>query len=341
MEEKFKLILQEIESRGQRKRNDHIMLVDGLNTLLRAFAVVNTINPKGNHVGGITGFLKSLGYVMRQFDPTRIILVWDGIGGSQSRKIVNPNYKAQREHASVIHWDTFDSKEEEMQAVWDQADRLVDYLECLPITYVRVDKLEADDVIAYLARCASYADHKVTIVSSDKDFLQIVDENIQVYSPTKKVTYDKRTAFEFLKVLPENYNIVKAVTGDKSDNLRGIRGAGIATLIKLFPKLVTDPGYSLQGLYEDCTAYLGKKALAAHIIHEWSLVESNFKLMNLNSTMLTPEERKLVRALVARPTPCVQVGPFLHYLQQDCIEGITNNTEEWLSTFNYLQTFSE
>lgn len=336
MENNYVDILAQLEP-GQRHRNDHIMIVDGLNTLIRAFSTVNTINPAGHHVGGITGFLKSVGFIMRKFDPTRIIIAWDGRGGSQNRKIMNPNYKAQREHAAVIHWDMFDSKAEENQAIWDQADRLVDYLECLPVTYVRVDKLEADDIIAYLARNASMAGHQVTIVSSDKDFLQLVDDNVRVFSPSKKVLYDYKAAAEFLEVLPENYNIIKALIGDKSDNLRGVKGIGTKTLCKLFPELQTNPDYSLQDIYDTSAANLGKRKAYANIVNDWAVVETNFKMMDLNVTVLDENERKIVKDLVKAPVPKLKTGPFLMYLKQDKIEGITNSTEDWLSTFSYLQ----
>jgi 5'-3' exonuclease len=54
------------------------------------------MNPSGTHVGGLVGFLRSLGYVTRIFDPTRVIIVWDGKGGSGNRQNIDPNYKAQR-----------------------------------------------------------------------------------------------------------------------------------------------------------------------------------------------------------------------------------------------------
>lgn len=332
-------IFQNLKENQERSRNDHILLIDGLNMLLRSFAVVNTINSAGNHTGGVTGFLKSVGSVVRQFNPTRVIIVWDGKGGSQSRKMIDSNYKAQREHASVIHWDMFDNKKEEMQSVWDQAERLADYLECLPITVIGLDRLEADDIVAYLARYASYKGHKVTVVSSDKDFLQLIDDNIQVYSPVKKVLYDREEAFSFLGVLPENYNIVKALLGDKSDNLRGIKGAGIKTLTKLFPGLVDNPDYSLDLLYEECGQNLGTKKLYAVIVNEWNVVEKNFKLMNLNKTVLDNNEKNTVLSAVNRPVPNLRVGPFLHYLEQDYIEGLAKNVEEWLNVFRYLQNF--
>ena len=320
----------------KRDRDDHILILDGLNTLIRAFSAVTTINSAGHHVGGLIGFLKAVGYTVRMFNPTRVIVAWDGRGGSRNRKNLNSNYKAQREHASVIHWGMFDTKQEEMQAIWDQSDRLVDYLECLPVTYIRVDKLEADDVIAYVSRLASCRGHKVTIVSSDKDFLQLVDGNIQVYSPVKKVLYNYEEACKFLKVLPENHNIVKALVGDVSDNLRGVKGLGIKTITKLFPKLLEDPDCTLQYIYDTSAEQLHRK-VCANILHEWNLVETNFKIMDLNSTVLDSTEKAIVNELLKSPVPRLKIGPFMAFLNQDKIDGITKNTEDWLASFNYLQ----
>ena len=91
---------------------------------------------------------------------------------------------------------------------------------------------EADDIIADLALGASASGKQVTIVSSDKDFLQLIDGCISVYSPIKKTLYTKENITEELEVLPQNYNIVKALLGDNSDNLTGVKGLGLKTLIK-------------------------------------------------------------------------------------------------------------
>jgi len=128
------------------------------------------MNPSGAHVGGLVGFLRSLGYVTRITDPTRVIVVWDGKGGSGNRKNIDPNYKAQRATARITHWGLYDTKEQETEALIGQLYRVQDYLECLPVHQLGIEKLEADDIMAYLANRASKAGKKVTIVSSDKDF---------------------------------------------------------------------------------------------------------------------------------------------------------------------------
>jgi DNA polymerase-1 len=225
-------ILNKIEQKPDRKLNDHVLIVDSMNTFIRSFAMLQSMNPQGHHTGGLVGFLRSLGFLMRTIDPTRIICVFDGQASSASRKNINSDYKANRNIKRITNWELFDDKEDEYASMTMQMHRLVEYLQCLPITLISIDKVEADDTISYLAQKFGANGKKVTIVSSDKDFLQIVDENIEVYSPIKKKTYGKKEVQEEIGMIPENYLIMKALLGDNSDNLTGIKSLGPKTLIK-------------------------------------------------------------------------------------------------------------
>ena len=212
-------ILKNLKQTPPRALNDHILIIDAMNTLIRSFSLLKAMNPTGTHVGGLVGFLRSLGYVTRIFDPTRVVIIWDGKGGSGNRQNIDPNYKAQRASARITHWGLYDTREEEQEALIGQLFRTRDYLDCLPVHQIVIEKLEADDIMAYLAKRASKAGKKVTIVSSDKDFLQLIDNNIEVYAPVKKKTFTKDNILEEIKVLPTNFNVVKALLGDNSDNL--------------------------------------------------------------------------------------------------------------------------
>jgi len=198
-----------------------------------------------------------------------------------------------------------------------------------------LEKLEADDIMAYLALRASSAGKKVTIVSSDKDFLQLVNSNIEVYAPVKKKTFTKDNIFEELKVLPTNYNIVKALTGDSSDNLKGVKGLGIKTIVSEFPKLVTETS-NLDYIFDTAEKKLEGKKIFAKIIHNWDKVETNFKLMDLHETSLDDNEKQFINDTLKSKTPDLQTGAFLRLLDQDKIEGITKNTEGWLENFRDL-----
>ena len=332
-------ILKNLKETPPRALNDHILLIDGMNTLIRSFSLLKAMNPTGTHVGGLVGFLRSLGFVTRTFDPTRVIVVWDGKGGSGNRQNIDPNYKAQRATSRITHWGLYDTKEEETEALIGQLFRVQDYLDCLPVHQVVLDKLEADDIMAYIAKRASVSSvKKCTIVSSDKDFLQLVDDTVEIYAPVKKKTFDKSNIFEELKVLPENYNIVKALLGDNSDNLAGVKGLGIKTIVNEFPKLTTERT-DLDYVYKICEDKLDDKKVKKifpKIITQWDRVETNFKLMDLHDSVLDENERSHITEVLKSPVPDLQTGAFLHLLDLDKIEGITKNTEGWLENFRRL-----
>ena len=331
-------ILNNLKETPPRALNDHILVVDAMNTLIRSFSLLKAMNPSGAHVGGLVGFLRSLGYVTRIFDPTRVIIVWDGKGGSANRKNIDPNYKAQRATSRITHWGLYDTKEEETEALIGQLYRTQDYLECLPVHQLVMEKLEADDIMAWIAKNASNSNvKKCTIVSSDKDFLQLVDDTVEVYAPVKKKTFTKDNIFEELKVLPENYNVVKALLGDNSDNLQGVKGLGIKTVVSEFPKLLTEKT-DLDYVFKVAEEKLEGKKIFAKIIHNWDRVETNFELMDLHNTSLDDKEKDYVNSTLKEKVPNLQSGAFLRLLDQDKIEGITKNTEGWLENFRGLTT---
>lgn len=334
-------ILNNLKQTPPPELNDHILVIDAMNMLIRSFSLLKAMSPTGHHIGGLVGFLRSLGYVTRIFDPTRVIVVWDGKGGSANRKNIDPNYKANRATSRITHWGLYDTKAEETEALIGQLFRTKDYLECLPLHQIMMEKLEADDIIAYLAQQADKNNKKITIISSDKDFLQMVNKNIEVYAPVKKKTFTADNIEEELKVIPENYNIVKALLGDNSDGLKGVKGLGIKTIVSQFPDLVTKPNMTLDYVFEVCENNLEGKKIFSKIVHEWDKVETNYKLMNLHESVLDDNEKSTILDIVKEDIPDLQAGAFLHLLENDKIEGITKNTEGWLENFRGLTVFKK
>ena len=337
----YENILKNLKETPPRALNDHILIVDAMNMLIRSFSLLKAMNPTGTHIGGLVGFLRSLGYVTRIFDPTRVLIVWDGKGGSGNRQNIDPNYKAQRATSRITHWGLYDTKEEETESLVSQLYRTQDYIECLPIHQLSLEKLEADDIIAFLAKQASKTNKKVTIISSDKDFLQLIDKNIEVYAPVKKKTYTIDNVKDEIGVLPQNYNIVKALLGDNSDNLPGVKGLGIKTILSEWKSFAYDSNASLQDIWDHCETQMDQdkpKKIFAKILHNWDRVMTNYKLMNLHDTVLDEKEKKYITDILKSSVPDLQVGAFLHHLDQDKIEGITKNTEAWLQNFRGLKT---
>ena len=334
-------ILKNLKQTPPRELNDHILIIDAMNMLIRSFSLLKAMNPSGTHIGGLVGFLRSLGYVTRIFDPTRVVVVWDGKGGSGNRQNIDPNYKAQRATARITHWGLYDTREQEQEALIGQLFRTKDYLECLPLHQIVMEKLEADDIIAYLAKNASASNKKVTIVSSDKDFFQLIDKNIEIYAPVKKKTFTFENALEEIKVLPQNYNIVKALLGDNSDNLPGVKGLGIKTILSEWKSFTYDPLASINDVWDHCETQMDgekPKKIFAKIIHDWERVLKNYELMNLHDSVLDNSEKNTILDIIKSPVPDLQTGAFLRLLDQDKIEGVTKNTEGWLENFRGLTT---
>ena len=202
--ELFKLLdeLQEDKEMPTSKRHDRVLLIDGLNLFFRNFAVLNMVNPDGVHIGGLGGFLRSLGALIRQIQPTSVYVVFDGAGSSNNRKNLLPEYKSGRNLQRITNWEIFDDVDDEHNSKIDQIVRLIQYLKMLPIKTVVIDKVEADDVIAVLSeKLEEQYNSNVFIVSSDKDFIQIVTDKTIVYRPMEKEFYTKDTVKEKFGVL--------------------------------------------------------------------------------------------------------------------------------------------
>lgn len=341
MEKSYSEILKGLERKPDSKLNDHVLIVDSMNTFIRSFAMLQSMNPQGHHTGGLVGFLRSLGFLVRTIDPTRVICVFDGQGSSTNRKSMNSDYKANRNIKRITNWELFDNKEDEYASMTMQMHRLVEYLQCLPLSLISIDKVEADDVISYLAQQFDKANKKVTIVSSDKDFLQIITDNIEVYSPIEKKTYGIKEVIEKVGMIPENYLILKALLGDNSDNLAGVKGLGEKTVLKEFPAIAKDPLFDLIDVYKICEEKLQTKKIFANIIYNWDRVKLNYEMMNLLEPRVSEEEIEIIRHKLSQGVPSLQSGPFLHMLEIDQIESLNKNVEGWLETFRPLTTYQK
>ena len=228
--ELFKL-LDEVQEQGeqpQAKRHDKVLLIDGLNLFFRNFAMLNMVNPDGVHIGGLGGFFRSLGAMVRQTQPTSVYVVFDGAGSSTNRKNLLPEYKSERNLQRVTNWEVFEDLDEEHDSKVDQIVRVIQYLKLLPVKTTIIDKVEADDIIAVLSkRLVEKYDSTCFIVSSDKDFVQLVTDKIILYRPMEKEYYNASTVKEKFGCLSSNFILYKTLLGDNSDKIPGVKGLGV------------------------------------------------------------------------------------------------------------------
>jgi len=332
----YKKMFETIESQKDEVvyKNSKVLIVDSLNTFLRSFVAIHHINPSGNHIGGLAGFLKSIGSVIRQLEPTRVVLVFDGQGGSTNKRYLYPEYKTNRHITKISNWDAFDNQQEESEAITNQIVRLVDYLKCLPVDLVAIDKIEADDVIGYLANKFT---GKVTILSTDQDYLQLVSDRVSVYSPVKKIIYYPETIIKEYGIPPQNFLTHKIVVGDKGDNVPGVKGIAIKTLVKLFPALKGDEIVELPQLIEECSGKGGKYADIYNFRHQLVI---NKQLMDLITPNIPEPDRERLDGMLLNPRNQYDPTSFLRLYNEDQIGKSIMNPQIWLGeTFAKLAEY--
>jgi 5'-3' exonuclease len=308
-----------------------------MNTFLRSFAMIPAINPQGNHVGGLVGFLKSIGYAIKLIRPTRIILVFDGQGNITNRRNTYSDYKANRQIKRITNFQVFSSLEEESESVSTQMLRLLDYLKCLPVNISIIDKIEADDTIAYLSQKLK---DDVVIYSADQDFLQLVNDRITVYSPIKKQFYRSKDVFEQYGLYPHNFITMKCLMGDKSDNLPGVKGLGVKKLFKLFPELSGTEKFTLKEAYQKSTDKVEEHGLYGNIHLFKNQLEINYELMSLEDIELLDADQQELDKLIKTEPYNFNKAKFLGMYEKDLLGRGIPNTEFWLSeAFSYLQNY--
>lgn len=329
-------MLEAIENQKEEKlhKNSHVLLVDSLNTFLRSFAAIHHLNPSGAHIGGLVGYLKSIGSVIKHLEPTRVVLVFDGQGGSTNKRYLYPEYKANRHIAKITNWEAFDTQEEESEAITAQIIRLVDYLKCLPVDLISIDKIEADDVIGYLA---TRFPEKVTILSTDQDYIQLVSDKVSVFSPVKKTIYYPETVMKEYGIPPHNFLTHKVVVGDKGDNVPGVRGIGLKTLIKLFPELKSNEKVTLKEILNKASGSPGKYT---DIYNYRNQLAINEQLMNLTNPNIPEQNKELLDSVILHPRDNYDPTSFLKLCKDDQIEGSLRTPQIWLTeTFSKLKDY--
>ena len=339
-------ILEEIKKSGGKvdsgKPNDSVLLIDGLNTFIRVFSAIPTTNEDGIHIGGIVGFLRSIGYTINMVRPTRTVIVFDGKGGSNRRRKIFPEYKMGRKMSVRLNRTTGVSltREDEHKMMIAQLNRVIEYLECLPLTITNVENVEADDVIGY---CAKHLfKDKVTIMSTDKDFLQLVDNRIQIYSPTKKLMYDEERIKNEYGIDAKNFLLYRIMDGDKSDGIPGIKGAGLKTLLKVFPYLESPHQFTIQDIMKSSDANKDKYKICETIVKEKDQMFLNKKLMDLTDGVMSGNSRLRVKNQMDLPIQRLIKHKFQRMFLEDKMYQALPNLDSWLATtFNRLNQMAE
>ena len=197
----------------------HLYLVDGSGYIFRAFfAIPPRMTSHGVHTNAVFGFTNMLIKLLRDTDADGLAVIFDHSGES-FRNEIYPDYKANRDEPPEELVPQFAAIREATRAFG---------LPCL-----EQQGYEADDLIATYARLAAEQGLRVTVVSSDKDLMQLVGERIDMLDPMKDKPIGREEVIEKFGVPPEKVIDVQALAGDSTDNVPGVPGIGIKTAAQL------------------------------------------------------------------------------------------------------------
>jgi DNA polymerase-1 len=223
---------------------ERFYLVDGAAFAYRSFyAIPGTLSDsKGRPTNAVYGFTRILLKLLREEQPSHIAVVFDAATGRASRTDMYAGYKAMRRATPA-----------ELGVQFPLMDRVV---EALAIPLLRIEGVEADDVIGTLAKRAEADGMEAIIVTGDKDLMQMVNERIRIYDPSKGDKgqwYADKEVKEKFGVGPDRVVDALALIGDATDNVPGVRGIGEKTAYKLLEQY-----HSLEGIYEHLDEMKGR-----------------------------------------------------------------------------------
>ena len=227
------------------KTKKHICLVDGSTYIFRAYHALPPLTRKsdGFPVGAISGFCNMLDKLVKEEKEkkgiTNLLVVFDA-SGKTFRNDIYPDYKANRSEAP--------------EDLIPQFPVIRKATEAFNIPYVELIGYEADDLIASYSRAAQKENMKVTIVSSDKDLMQLVSDNVSMLDTMKNKIVQKGEVYEKFGVYPEKVIDVQSLAGDSVDNIPGVPGIGIKTAALL----INEHG-NLDGLFKNAESIKQKK----------------------------------------------------------------------------------
>jgi len=336
----FNDMLSEREEQESLSLNDRVLIIDGMNTFIRSFAAIPTMDDNGNHIGGVTGFLRSVAFAIRQVNPTRVYVIFDGKGGSKRRRDIYPEYKAGRKPVTRLN-RAYDmtTEQDEKDLMKRELVIVAKSLLSLPITTITLDHVEADDIMSYIATHTAEQGGQSILYSTDKDFLQLVNDNITIWHPMKKKTYTTDLVLEEHKIHPNNFLLYRSLIGDNSDNISGIKGIGTKTLLKHMPQFAEEQKITLDELMD--TAKANKSKVMQKIVDNKDIIERNLYLMSLESANMSDINKMKVLNRINESEVILDKPHLTNLLEEYNILPAIQNYNFWLQqTFLPLMRFN-
>lgn len=221
--EKAHNMIKDIDASADTKE-DELYLIDGSGFIFRAYFAMaysrksGMTNPDGIEVGAVFGYTNMLLKMLNDYHAPYMAVIFDA-ARANFRNEIYPEYKANRD--------------ETPEDLIPQFKLVRDATAAFDIPAIELEGYEADDLIAAYAKLAKAQGKKVVIVSSDKDLMQLVDEDVRMLDPMKQKFVGPDEVIEKFGVTPDKVVAVQALAGDSTDNVPGVPGIGIKTAAQL------------------------------------------------------------------------------------------------------------
>ncbi len=202
-----------------------LYIIDGNSLIYRSYyAIRNLRSSKGFPTNAIYGFISMINKLLRENPPDYIAVAFD-VSRKTFRNEIYEKYKAQRPPMP--------------DELLKQIPLIKEFLKAYKIPILELENFEADDVIGTLSSLAKEKEVQVIIVTGDKDFYQLVDENTFIFNPSKDELFDREKVKEYIGVYPEQIVDLLSLQGDSADNIPGVPGIGPKTAVSLLKEFGT------------------------------------------------------------------------------------------------------
>ena len=284
---------------------EHVVLIDASGFIFRAYFAIREpmTRSDGTPVKAVYGFANMLMKLLKDLDADRIAVIFD-YSGRSFRNDIYPEYKAHRPPTP--------------EDLVPQFPLIRDATRAFNLPCIEMEGFEADDLIATYARLAREAGSTVTIVSSDKDMMQLVGDQVTMYDGLKSKRIGRDEVIEKFGVGPERVIDVQALAGDASDNVPGVPGIGVKTAAELI------------NTYGDLDTVLARAGEIKQPKRRQSLID-HADAARMSRTLVTlrddvPLEDGLETLHAGPPDPDVLTG----FLKDQDFGGIVKRVESWL-----------
>ena len=282
------------------------LLIDGQWVIKKNFHKRINYEAKGVKCGGSYGFLDSLRTVISKILPDRVVVMWDGENSGELRYDIYKPYKSNRKKSwgkelEILNNSDFLVTDEDKEKfdLMRQKSVAQELLQEFCIRQAQVNKIEADDLIAYYILASNRPDEKIVIYSRDKDYLQLISNSVSILSPD---TFELITIENFKQTFGytiDNALIFKCFKGDSSDKISGVSGVTVEKLLEHFPRMA-DEKYTHKRLVEESYNKKREKKLKFYdkIINCGPILYRNAELMNLKQPFVNDEAKKIVEEVI-------------------------------------------